>query len=94
MDGARVLDVVEIVDGLATVHLPDGSLEQWSAGSLPVGTQAGDHVRLSDMDGEGDNPLWHHYKSDAEFQAHAEAFGSNIQEVINGATLGRDPKFI
>ena len=47
MDGASVIMVLELQERVATVRLPDDTLEQWSVASLPEGALEGNRVRLT-----------------------------------------------
>ncbi|MBZ9715386.1 hypothetical protein [Deinococcus multiflagellatus] len=47
----EVIEVLEISGGLASVRLPDTSIEVWPLGLLPVGVEVGDHVGVSVDDG-------------------------------------------
>lgn len=50
----EVITVLEIRQGVATVQLPDTSLEAWSVASLPGGVQSGDRVGVTVNGGDLD----------------------------------------
>lgn len=57
VDGDSIITVVELQEGVATVLLPDGTLEQWSVASLPEGVLEGSRVKLTVTAGDLDLEL-------------------------------------
>ncbi|MBZ9715931.1 hypothetical protein [Deinococcus multiflagellatus] len=50
-DDPEVITVLEISGGLASVRLPDTSIEIWPLGRLPVGVEVDDQVGVTVTDG-------------------------------------------
>ncbi|MBZ9714922.1 hypothetical protein [Deinococcus multiflagellatus] len=47
----EIIEVLEISGGLASVRLPDTSIEVWPLAVLPVSVEVGDHVGVTIQDG-------------------------------------------
>lgn len=55
----EVITVLEVRAGVATVQLPDTSVEEWSVASLPGGVMPGDRVGVTVDGGDLDVVLLH-----------------------------------